>query len=109
MASKKEGTNKLLWHFDRNVPHWFLSPWFPKFGGETDAWRERRIYEASQIFEADCLYALGDKAIEINPDWEDYLVSNSLALRNFCLHNLAFFLQKRNPASPNILNNLIEG
>ena len=31
----KETVNQLF-HFDKNVPHWFLSPWFPKISNETD-------------------------------------------------------------------------
>jgi len=34
-SSNKETINQLL-HFDKNVPHWFLSSWFPKIGNETD-------------------------------------------------------------------------
>ncbi|GBL35731.1 hypothetical protein EMGBS15_13260 [Filimonas sp.] len=30
VMSKNSTTENALWHFNNNVPHWFLSPWFPK-------------------------------------------------------------------------------
>ncbi len=44
-------TIEILWNFDKNVPHWFLSPWFPKQN-------KKNIYEKSKRFENDCLYTL---------------------------------------------------
>ncbi len=66
-TTKNSDTEKLLWHFNKNVPHWFLSPWFPKIENETDSIREKRIYSDSQIFESKSLYALHQDYIEINP------------------------------------------
>lgn len=99
---------KILWHFNRNVPHWFLSPWFPKEGSETDAMREKRIYASSQVFLSDCLYALDLDKIKINPAWIDYLASNAKVLKDFCFWNLALFLQAKNPNVPDIPNKLIK-
>ena len=49
-TTNKETVSK-LWHFNNNVPHWFLSPWFQKMD-------RKEIYKASQTFDGKCLYAL---------------------------------------------------
>jgi hypothetical protein len=97
-----------LMHFDKNVPHWFLSPWFPKINNETDHQQKSRIYSDSQLFVNDCLYALDKDFIAINPIWIPYLQSNSKVLKDFCYWNLALFLQTRNPNVPDIPNKLIK-
>ena len=90
-----------LWHFNKNVPHWFLSPWFQKMD-------RNEIYKASQTFNGKCLYALHDDNIEINPEWKYYLISNARVLKDFCYWNLALFLQAKNPNIPDIPNKLIK-
>lgn len=107
-TTKNRDTEKLLWHFNRNVPHWFLSPWFPKIENETDSMREKRIYSESQRFESKSLYALHQDYIEINPYWVNYLISNARVLKDFCFWNLALFLQSKNPNVPDIPNKLIK-
>lgn len=94
-------TNKLLWHFNKNVPHWFLSPWFQRKN-------RNEIYEASKSFSENCLYALHDIEIEINPNWKNYLTLNAKVLKDFCYWNLALFLQSKNPNVPDIPNKLIK-
>src|SRR5690606_24578575 len=96
-TTKNSDTEKLLWHFNKNVPHWFLSPWFPKIENETDSMREKRIYSESQRFESKSMYALHQDYIEINPYWVNYLISNARVLKDFCFWNLALFLQSKNP------------
>ena len=94
-------TKKQLWHFNKNVPHWFLSPWFQK--------KDRNeIYEASKSFSENCLYALHEDEIEINPNWHNYLTSNARVLKDFCFWNLVMFLQGKNPNVPDIANKLIK-
>ncbi len=44
-------TTQLLNKLGSNVPHWFLSTWFPKSN-------KKDIVNRSQYFENDCLYAL---------------------------------------------------
>lgn len=100
-TSPKKETEMQLWHFDKNVPHWFLSPWFP---GKD----KKEVYSASQAFEEACLYALFEDRIEINPAWEDYLKANAKLLKDFCFWNLSLFLQARNPNVPDIPNKLIK-
>ncbi len=94
-------TEKQLWHFNNNVPHWFLSPWFPRI-------QRTGIYQASKSFDNECLYALYDDRIEINPNWIDYLISNVRMLKDFCYWNLSLFLQTKNPNVPDIPNKLIK-
>jgi hypothetical protein len=99
-SKNKETINQLL-HFDLNVPHWFLSPWFPKKN-------KIEIYKLSTTFENDCLYALHKDYIQINPIWIPYLKSNAKVLKDYCYWNLALFLQNRNPNVPDIPNKLIK-
>lgn len=64
--SSLKSTQQTLSHFNKNVPHWFLSPWFDRITGENDTTYRKRIYNLSQHFEKDCLYALYDDYIVIN-------------------------------------------
>jgi hypothetical protein len=107
VQSRIAETERKLWHFNKNVPHWFLSPWFPKLSHETDSLREKRIYGESTLFSNKCLYALTQENIEINPEWVSYLVMNSRVLKDFCYWNLALFLQAKNPNVPDIPNKLV--
>jgi len=100
-STTNKETEKQLWHFNKNVPHWFLSPWFQK--------KDRNeIYVASKSFTENCLYALYENEIEINPNWIVYLNSNARVLKDFCYWNLALFLQSKNPNVPDIPNKLIK-
>jgi len=105
--SELKTTQQTLYHFNKNVPHWFLSPWFSKVGGEHDVAYRKRIYSSSQVFEYDCLYALYDDDIVVNPNWVDYLKANAKILKDFIYWNLTLFLQTRNPNVPDIANKLI--
>jgi hypothetical protein len=106
--SKNIETKKSLEHFNLNVPHWFLSPWFPKIKDENNSKYKKRIYSSSQNFENGCLYGLYEDLIIINPIWISYLKSNSKILKDFCYWNLSLFLQSRNPNVPDIPNKLIK-
>ena len=108
ISSKNKEIEKILKHFDKNVPHWFLSTWFPKQESETYATRKKRIYFSSKNFELKCLYALHQDLIEINPEWRNYLISNAGILKDFCFWNLALYLQSKNPNVPDIPNKLIK-
>ena len=105
--SELKVTQQTLYHFNKNVPHWFLSPWFTKVAGENDVAYRKRIYASSQVFENDCLYALYDNHIVINPIWIGYLQANAKILKDFIYWNLTLFLQIRNPNVPDIANKLI--
>lgn len=106
--SNKIETSKSLEHFNLNVPHWFLSPWFPKLKNENDSNYKKRIYSSSQNFENGCLYSLQNEFILINPMWINYLKLNAKILKDFCYWNLSLFLQSRNPNVPDIPNKLIK-
>ncbi|MBA4299506.1 HNH endonuclease [Algoriphagus alkaliphilus] len=94
-------SQSFLAHFDNQVPHWFLSPWFPKMSPS-------QIYKASRDVKLKCLYSLFSNYIEIHPDWMQYLQKNSGILKDFCHWNLGLFLQKHNPNVPDIPNKLIK-
>lgn len=106
--STNAAIKQTLQHFNKNVPHWFLSPWFPKHTQENDVTYKKRIYASSQYFENECLYALHEDSIIVNPIWISYLQSNAKILKDFCYWNLALFLQVRNPNVPDIPNKLIK-
>ncbi len=99
--SSNKLTKQLLKKLDDNVPHWFLSSWFPQ-NSKTD------IYSKSQRFENECLYALDKDNILINPIWIDFLISNAKLIKDFCYWNLSLYLQARNPNVPDIPNKLIK-
>ncbi len=69
LSSNRESLNAIM-HFDKQVPHWFLSPWFPKYS-------RQGIYKASQELLNNCPYRLFPDRIEINPAWVSYLTNNS--------------------------------
>lgn len=98
--STKTSTSKSLFHFDKNVPHWFLSPWYKKSD-------KSEIYSLSKTFINDPLYALYSDKIVINPIWFAYIKSHAKLLKEFCYWNLVLFLQTRNPNVPDIPNKLI--
>lgn len=106
-SSLLRSTQQTLSHFNKNVPHWFLSPWFGKVSSENDVAYRKRIYASSQVFENDSLYALYDDHIVINPKWVSYLQANAKVLKDFIYWNLTLFLQVRNPNVPDIANKLI--
>lgn len=106
--SKNRETINQLEHFNLNVPHRFLSSWFPKLKDENNSDYKKRIYLSSQKFENNCLYGLHNDFIEINPVWINYLKSNAKILKDFCYWNLSLFLQTRNPNVPDITNKLIK-
>lgn len=99
--SDNSNTLKLLKHFDANVPHWFLSPWFPGCPA-------KKIYEYSREISSLSIYSLYGDKIYINEDWLPYLINNIGILKSFCYWELANFLQKRNPSVPDITGKLIK-
>ena len=90
-----------LKYFNNQVPHWFLSPWFPQMN-------RNDIYIASQGFKNQCLYSLNEEQIEINEEWLKYINQNIKVLKDFCYWNLVIFLQAKNPNVPDIPNKLIK-
>ena len=101
LTSDNTITQKNLWHFDKNVPHWFLSPWFPSRS-------KQEIYELSKDSQHKTIYSLEKDTIRINNEWIDYLKQNAKILKNFIFWNLSLFLQVRNPNTPDIPNKLIK-
>ena len=99
-TNSKDSLNQLK-YFNNQVPHWFLSPWFPHMN-------RNDINLFSQEFKNQCLYSLNEDTIEINEVWLRYLIQNSKVLKDFCYWNLVIFLQSKNPNVPDIPNKLIK-
>lgn len=102
-ASNNTSTHRLLRYFDGEVPYRFLSPWFPNTKGD-----RKQIYQLSQSFLNDTLYAVNEHEVIINPKWIAYLSQNSGILKSFCYWHLSLYLQKHNPNVPDIPNKLIK-
>lgn len=100
-ASHYKETQRELYHFDKNVPHWFLSPWYKKKTKE-------EIYSLSKNFHGKPPYALFDQKIIIDDNWYSYFQIHAKLLKEFCYWNLSLFLQSRNPNVPDIPNKLIK-
>jgi hypothetical protein len=100
-SSNNRETLKILNHFDLNVPHWFLSPWFP---GKS----KKDIYELSQDFSHLSLYALHKEFISVNLLWANYIKDNAALIKSFCYWRLSLWLQSKNPNVPDIPNKLIK-
>lgn len=101
LRSDDNESNVILNHFDKQVPHWFVSPWFP---GQSRS----QIYLFSKEKSRKSLYSLEQNYLLINPIWSDYLRNNSAILKDFCFWNLSLFLQKHNPNVPDIPNKLVK-
>jgi hypothetical protein len=99
--SSNHQTQALLWHFDRNVPHRFLSPWFP--GAE-----KNEVYVRSHDSVERAIYSLDKEFITISLLWANYLIANAALIRDFCYWRLALYLQAKNPNVPDIPNKLIK-
>lgn len=101
VTSKNSQTHSLLYHFDKNVPHWFLSPWFP---GKS----KKEIYTLSQDFRHLSPYALNKDFISVNLLWANYIKDNAALIKSFCYWKLSLWLQSKNPNVPDIPNKLIK-
>ena len=101
LSTDNQHTLHELDYFNSQVPHWFLSPWFP---GET----RNTIYHHSQDSKNDCPYALHKEFIQVKFRWINYLLENVRLIKDFCYWNLAMFLQLKNPNVPDIPNKLIK-
>ncbi|KIA96182.1 hypothetical protein OC25_03600 [Pedobacter kyungheensis] len=100
-ASENKQTIKELRYFNAEVPHRFLSPWF-------NANNLKTAYLKSQCFTNNCLYALHQDYIIVNPLWKDYLQQHAGILKSFCYWHLSIYLQARNPSVPDIPGKLIK-
>ncbi len=91
--------DEVFQEFTTHVPYRFLSPWIPYVNNfET--------IEASIRFENNCIYAILDGEIEINPLWMEYLLNNSNLLLEFTVNELCVFTKRKNPALSDIRKQL---
>jgi hypothetical protein len=100
-VSENKLTARELKHFNKEVPWRFLSPWIKSNN-------DKEVALISQSFENNCLYALYEEYIEINPKWLNYITENAGILKSFCYWKLSLYLQKHNPNVPDIPNKLIK-
>ena len=91
----------LLKVFTFNLPYRFLSPWITYKS-------DNEVITQSQNFHNNCIYAIKEKTVEINPLWEAYLIENYNVLRDYSFWNLTLFLQKRNPNVPDVPSKLVK-
>jgi hypothetical protein len=102
-STENKNVQRLILHFNQQVPHRFLYPWI--------SGSKKEVKAKSQIFFNNCLYRLNDdedQTVEINPEWKDYLLRNSKILLDFAYWNLLMYLQARNPNVPAIGSKLIK-
>ncbi|QSS96115.1 HNH endonuclease domain-containing protein [Psychroflexus sp. ALD_RP9] len=92
---------KYLFHLDKNVPHWFLSPWFKGH-------KKTEIYRQSLASNDYAMYRLEKNTITVNENWLTYILSNAKILKEYTLWNLALFVQSKNPLIPDVVNKLIK-
>ena len=109
----KDDIGKSIYKLARFVPYRFLRPFFSRdLRGLKDTEINRRISELSQItFDHSlCLYRFTEKekAIDLHPEWLEYIKQHFTIIRGFCLWNLIEYLQKHNPNIPNIPGKLFE-
>lgn len=108
-----EGSGEIrasLEYFKRHVPTRFLVPWFAeKLRGVQDHRRDRLIEElAKQSQQTPFVspYWFDGGAIRLNDSWRAFLVENMAIVQAFGEHQLAHYLQARNPNVPGILNKM---
>ncbi|MHB8521001.1 MAG: HNH endonuclease domain-containing protein [Limisphaerales bacterium] len=95
----------------RFVPTLFLTPWFAdKLRGQRDEAVRRREITAmatqTQTTPFASLYYFQRDAITLNNSWLSFLAENSGIIQSFAEHNLARYLQARNPNVPGVVNKL---
>jgi hypothetical protein len=99
--SHNSQTNRELMYFDNQVPHWFLSPWFPSESRQA-------IYHLSKESRNLSPYALYQDYIDVGLLWANYFQRNIVVIRDFCYWNLAFYLQQKNPGVPDVPGKLVK-
>ena len=99
LHSDNSNTINTLLHFDKNVPHKFLSPWLGTAS-------KSKVYDLSLDKNNNSPYSLYKEHIEMDNDWFNFFIENIGILKSFCFWHLSLFLQKRNPSVPEIPNKI---
>lgn len=99
-------TKGTISHFSRHVPYATLKVWFETelSGIKGDGKRYKLTASLSnEIFDqSKPLYKIGEKNIELHPDWVSYIRTNFTILKDWLDWHWANYLQSKNPAVPNI-------
>jgi hypothetical protein len=96
-----ENLIKNIKYLDGNVPFKFLTPWF-------GALPKKEVHKRSQQDQTYSIYRLFDNEIIVNSNWSKYISDNAKILKDYVYWNLASFVQKRNPTTPDVINKLIK-
>lgn len=100
LHSQNPETASILYHFDENVPHKFLTPWVGSSNSRV------RPYELSLNEKYNTPYSFLGNTIVIRDRWFRYFLENCGILKTFCYWNLTLFVQRRNPNVPDIPNKI---
>lgn len=97
-------------YLKHNVPTRFLTPWFAeKLRGVADYRRARLIAgmaKESQRTPLASPYWFDNDSIRLNDSWRAFFFENMAVVQAFAEHNLAHYLQARNPNVPGIVNKM---
>jgi len=93
---------KAIMGLGRWVRFRFLSPWL-----NSSNLNETQVMHRSQDPSYGAPYVLFGDRIEVPLEWAAYFTQHRVLLRDFCLWNLAQFIQSRNPNVPQVVNKLL--
>jgi len=80
----------------------FLSQWL-----NSSNLNDAQVMHRSQDPSYGAPYSLYGDHLEVPVEWASYLTQHRVVLRDFCLWNLAQFIQARNPNVPQVVNKLM--
>lgn len=93
---------KALMGLGRWVRFRFLSPWL-----NSSNLNDAQVMHCSQEPKHGTPYVLYGDRIEVPMEWAAYFTRHRVVLRDFCLWNLAQFIQARNANVPQVVNKLV--
>lgn len=93
--AERERVMNSLKIFYENVPYRFLSPWI-RFTNKSE------VAKLSQLYLNNCIYAIEEERIILNPAYINFVITNYISLQDFAYQGLVQFLEKRNPQVENI-------
>ena len=101
--TQKAASVQALDALGRYVPFRFLTPWMSSANLS-----DPQVMKQSQDERRGSPYKLFEDHLEVPLDWAAYFMQHASVLRDFCLWNLAQYLQDRNPNVPQIVNKLVQ-
>jgi hypothetical protein len=100
-----------LERFVRYVPTRFITPWFERdlrgISDETNITRQITDLARARVGRGrSAPYFIIDSALQFDPVWRDWFVSNNVLVSSFVDQGLSNYLQARNPSVPGIVRKL---